>query len=143
MYQEVWRYDPTLDTWLQMEDYPFTARRWAAKAKIGERCYVGLGTNGTNFNDFWEFSAVANVDEFEIEDFQAYPTLAESHIKFVSTSMKDFEIIVYNMSGELLARSTTTNGTVLVERNHLSSGVYIYHVIKNGEVLLSDRFIFK
>lgn len=143
MYQEVWRYDPVLDTWTQMEDYPFTSRRWAVKAKIGERCYMGLGTNGTNFNDFWEFNAVANVDEFEIKDFKAYPTLAESHINFISTSSNDFTINVYNMMGEKISNLTAVDGSVSLEKNNLSSGAYIYHVIKNGEVLLSDRFVFK
>ena len=143
MYQEVWRYDPTADTWVQMEDYPFTSRRWAVKAKIGERCYMGLGTNGTNFNDFWEFNAVASVDEFASADFKAYPTLAESHINFVSTSSNDFNIEVYSMLGEKISTLIAVNGSARLEKNNLSSGAYIYHVIKNGEVLLSDRFVFK
>lgn len=143
MYQEVWRYDPTIDTWTQLEDYPFTPRRWSVKAKIGERCYLGLGTSGTNFNDFWEFSQFADLNEFEIDAFQAYPTLAESHINFVSTSSNDFIIAVYSLLGEKISTLTAVNGSARLEKNNLSSGAYIYHVIKNGEVLLSDRFVFK
>lgn len=142
MYQEVWRYDPTNDTWLQMEDYPFSARRWAVKAKIGEQCYVGLGTNGTNFNDFWQFSSTADLGEFEIEDFQAFPTLALSQVNFVSSGMNDFEIAIYNASGEGISTTVALNGVARFERNNLPAGSYIYHVIRHGEVLHSDRFVF-
>jgi N-acetylneuraminic acid mutarotase len=142
MYQEVWRYDPINDSWLQMEDYPFNARRWAVKAKIGEKCFMGLGTNGTNFNDFWEFNAVAGIDEFDSEAFQAFPTLAISHVNFVSSKMNDFEIVVFDASGKRMTSTNAINGAARLERNNLISGTYIYHVVQQGEVLHSDRFVF-
>lgn len=142
MYQEVWQYTPATDSWFQMEDYPFSARRWAVRAKVGEKCFVGLGTNGTNFHDFWEFNASADLNEFKLEDFQAFPTLAESHINFVSSSMNDFEITILNMSGELIATVNAINGEARFERDNLPSGVYVYRVTRNGQVLHSDRFIF-
>lgn len=49
---EVWRYDATNDTWLQMQDFPGSTRRWAVICMIGQKVFYGLGTNGTNFNDF-------------------------------------------------------------------------------------------
>jgi N-acetylneuraminic acid mutarotase len=143
MYQEVWRYDPAVDTWAQMEDYPFTARRWTVKAKVGEKCYMGLGTNGTNFSDFWEFSQFADLNEFEIEDFQAYPTLADDHVNFVSENINDFEILVFSTLGEKVSSISAVNGTARLEKNNISSGTYIYHVVRNGEILHSERFVFR
>lgn len=143
MYPEVWRYDPNNDLWEQMPDYPFSKRRWAVKAKIGERCYIGLGTNGTNFNDFWEFDQFSGIDDFEIEKFKAFPTLANDYVNFISESINDFDIVVFNAQGAKVSTITAVNGTARLEKNNLSSGVYIYHVVRNDEVLHSDRFVFR
>jgi N-acetylneuraminic acid mutarotase len=144
MYQEVWRYDPNNDTWSQLGDYPFNARRWAVKAKVGERCYLGLGTNGTNFNDFWEFDHLAaGIEDFNLENFTAYPTLANDHVNFVSKDMNDFEIVAFNILGEKVSTVIAVNGTARLEKNTISAGTYIYHVVQNGEVLYSNRFVFR
>lgn len=142
MYREVWRYDATLDTWTQMQDYPFTTRRWCVKAKIGERCYMGLGTNGTNFNDFWEFDQFADIEKFTIDGFKAFPTLADDHVNFVSEYINDFEIVVLNIMGQTIATIKAENGTSRLEKNTIPSGMYIYNVVQDGAVLHSDRFIF-
>ncbi len=143
MYPEVWRYDPNLDLWEQLPDYPFNKRRWAVKAKIGERCYMGLGTNGTNFGDFWEFDQFASTEEFSISNFKAYPTLAQDHINFESENFPNYEILVYNMMGQQVGAELALDGTVRFERNQLKSGTYLYYVTRHGEVLHSDRFVFQ
>jgi len=143
MYSEVWRYDPSNDLWEQLPDYPFTKRRWAVKAKLGERCYIGLGTNGTNFSDFWEFDQFASIEEFKVDAFKAFPTLANDHVNFVSENISDFEIVVFNTLGVRVSTITAVNGTARLERNIISSGTYIYHVVRNGEILHSERFVFR
>ena len=143
MYSEVWQFDPTNDAWVQMPDYPFSARRWAVKAKIGERCYIGMGTNGTNFGDFWEFDALAGVEEFTAENFKAFPSLADEHVNFVSENINEYEIGVYNLQGKNVSTISATNGSARLERNGLASGTYIYRVTMNGKVAHSDRFVFK
>lgn len=143
MYPEVWRYDPNNDFWAQLPDYPFAKRRWAVKAKIGERCYIGMGTNGTNFNDFWEFDQFAALDEFKIDDFKAFPTLADDHINFVCETISDFKIVVFNSMGVKVSTIKSVNGTARLERNSIASGTYIYHVVRDGESLHSERFIFR
>ena len=50
---EVWRYDSTNDSWLQLQGFPRSTRRRATAVNVSERVYYGLGTN---FNDFWEFN---------------------------------------------------------------------------------------
>jgi N-acetylneuraminic acid mutarotase len=143
MYSEVWRYDPNNDIWAQMPDYPFTNRRWSVKAKVGERCYMGLGTNGTNFNDFWEFDQLAGNEEFRVEGFKAFPTLADNHVNFFSENINEFQIVVFNTLGTKVSTITAVNGTARLEKNTISSGTYIYHVVRNGEVLHSERFVFR
>ncbi|PWL27649.1 MAG: hypothetical protein DCO96_10100 [Fluviicola sp. XM-24bin1] len=143
MYPEVWRYNPNLDLWEQLPDYPFNKRRWAVKAKIGDRCYMGLGTNGTNFGDFWEFDQFASADEFTIDKFKAYPSPAVDHISFQSETVQHFEIVVFDMTGKQVGQKSTENGTVRFERNGLQSGTYVYQVLRYGKMILSERVVFE
>jgi len=142
MYPEVWRYNPSLDLWEELPDYPFAKRRWAVKAKIGDRCYMGLGTNGTNFGDFWEFDQFASAEEFSIEQFKAYPSPAIDYINFKSEVLQHFEIVMYDMTGQQVGRAATENGEMKFNRNGLPSGTYLYQVVRHGNVLHSDKVVF-
>ncbi|MCR9174363.1 MAG: T9SS type A sorting domain-containing protein [bacterium] len=142
MYPEVWRYNPIFDLWEQLPDYPFAKRRWAVKAKIGDRCYMGLGTNGTNFGDFWEFDQFASAEEFDLDQFKAYPSPAVDHIQFETEALQQFEVVLFDLSGSQVGRVTTENGAIKFNRNGLPSGTYIYQVQRHGNVLHSDRVVF-
>jgi N-acetylneuraminic acid mutarotase len=53
---DMWEYDPDLDTWAQLSDFPSTARYNSVGFAIGSKGYVGTGYDGDNYNsDFWEF----------------------------------------------------------------------------------------
>jgi hypothetical protein len=56
--KDLWEYDPVIDQWTQLEDFPGGERRYAAGFSIGDKGYVGTGwsINGDNLNDFWEFT---------------------------------------------------------------------------------------
>jgi hypothetical protein len=56
---DFWEYDPgapgSLGTWIQKANFGGTARTNAVGFSIGNKGYVGTGSNGGNTNDFWEF----------------------------------------------------------------------------------------
>lgn len=139
---EVWRYDPSNDTWLQTEDFPGTTRRWAITAKIQDRVFYGLGTNGTNFNDFWEFNSVADIEEFDANSFLAYPSPAIDQIDFTSKDLQNFDIELFDLLGKSVGSSVSINGTARINRDKLTGGIYVYHVIHDGKSIHSDRVIF-
>lgn len=139
---EVWRYDPSADSWLQMEDFPGTIRRWTTAVNVNDRVYYGLGTNGTNFNDFWEFNSVADIYELDGSTFKAYPVPAVDLVKFSSEKYENFEIIVFDLNGKPVASSFAENGKASIERNFIPSGTYIYHVLIEGKQIHSDRLVF-
>lgn len=76
---EVWRYHPSTETWEQMHEFPGTARRWAVLVNLHEHIYYGLGTNGTNFNDWWEYQPTLSLEEEEMT-FDIYPNPAAENI---------------------------------------------------------------
>lgn len=77
---EVWEYNPLIDTWSQLEDFPGTSRRYSTGISMGDKCFLGTGTNGTNFNDFWEFDALASLNEKENTKIKVYPNPTNDYI---------------------------------------------------------------
>jgi hypothetical protein len=104
---------------------------------------MGLGTNGTNFADFWEFDQYTGTEEFSMDNFKAYPTAAVDHINFESQNLQNFEILIYNTMGQQVGAEMALDGKVRFERNQLPAGTYIYKVTRHSEVLHSDRFVFQ
>lgn len=77
---EVWEYDPITDSWLQMEDFPGASRRYSTGITLKNQCFLGNGTNGTNFNDFWEFDKYAGSDELEGDLFKVFPNPCSDYL---------------------------------------------------------------
>ena len=140
--KNVWRYDPVTDSWTQLGDFPGSTRRWALIMNINDHVYYGLGTNGTNFNDFWEFNSIAESNEIMASTFNVYPTLADEHINFSSEENQEFNVSIYNLNGELIKSISTENGEIKFSRSYLSSGTYIYHISVKDQVIKTDKFVF-
>lgn len=141
---EVWEYIPETNQWNQLEEFPGTSRRFACGITMGNRCYLGTGTNGTNFNDFWEFDAIAGLEEtFDKNQFTCYPNPASSEIHFKSDNLNEFEICLFNNLGQRIQSNYTTIGQVDMNLEELPSGLYLYQVIEKGTVKHSDKLIVK
>lgn len=58
---DFWRYDPQIDTWVQMAKFPGLPRSNAVGFSLNGKGYIGTGIGGTDINnplplgDFWEF----------------------------------------------------------------------------------------
>ena len=61
---DLWEYDPTLDTWTQMANFPAPGRSLAAGFVIGTKGYMGTGNSivggNHNTNDFFEWDQTNN-----------------------------------------------------------------------------------
>ena len=122
---EVCEYDPTTDSWVLLEDFPGTNRRFATGFTIGNRSYFGLGTNGTNFNDWWEFTGVIGMDETDLEsDFSLYPNPATNYVKIKNDKAQEFSAILMNSTGQVIQTASTSSGELKMERNQLPAGNY-------------------
>ena len=55
--QDFWEYDPASNTWTQKANFAGGVRTRAVSFSIGNKGYVGAGSNGDGFQqDFWEFT---------------------------------------------------------------------------------------
>lgn len=55
--KEVWKFDESLNNWIQLEDFPGEPRQSAVTFTIENKAYygTGFGKNGQLLKDFWEF----------------------------------------------------------------------------------------
>jgi len=58
---DFWQYDPTSNTWSQKSNFPGGVRGYAISFVVGQKGYVGTGTNGVySKNDLWEYDPSTN-----------------------------------------------------------------------------------
>lgn len=143
---ELWEFNPATNGWTQLPDFPGTARRFCSAFSIGDRSYLGIGTNGTNFNDFWEFNSTqisAELNDLS-EDFQFSigPNPSIDFVRFSSEELSDFTVRIYNLAGQEITSIEAINASCILDRNGLPAGTYICKVIKDDRTLHTQRFIF-
>ncbi|MBO9702606.1 MAG: T9SS type A sorting domain-containing protein [Sporocytophaga sp.] len=54
--KDFYEYDPVTNQWTQKADFAGEARQAAVGFAIGDKGYIGTGTNGNPLNDFWEYN---------------------------------------------------------------------------------------
>ena len=63
---DLWQYDPVMDTWAQMASLPGSVRRDAIAFSIGTKGYLGTGIDsseaqsGNTLADFYEYNPTTN-----------------------------------------------------------------------------------
>lgn len=58
---DFWQYDPASNSWTQKANVPGGKRGYAVAFVVGQKGYVGTGTDGTFYkNDFWEYDPAGN-----------------------------------------------------------------------------------
>lgn len=146
VHSEVWEFNPALNSWTQLPDFPGSARRFCSAFSINDRSYFGIGTNGTNFNDFWEFNAdliYADIHPLENDIQLSYgPNPAIDQIHFSSEKLSDYNIRIYSTTGQLVTTLESVNSKCELQRNGLPSGTYYFEVIQDNKILFNQRFIF-
>lgn len=66
VHNDLWKYDPILDSWTQVANLPGSARRNAVAFSIGSFGYIGTGMShnqssfGTTLSDFWKYDPSSN-----------------------------------------------------------------------------------
>jgi N-acetylneuraminic acid mutarotase len=132
---EVWEFDQASNTWNLLEEFPGTSRRFGSSFQIGDRCYVGLGTNGTNFNDLWEFQRFWNVHEENTDLIAIGPNPADNYFQVSSTNKDEFSLVIYDINGRNILQHTSFLGNCFVESSQLNPGQYYLRVhFKNGRM---------
>lgn len=145
---ECWEYNPANNSWAQLTDFPGVSRRFGVAFNINNKGYFGLGTNGTNMNDFWEFNpaleglSLNNNDDFSIN---VYPNPSNDIIYFENENfvMGESKLLIYSYAGLLIKEFEITATTLEITKNEFQRGIYFYKLINNNDVFTTGKFIFK
>ncbi len=144
--KQIWEFDPATNDWTQQPDFIGTSRRFSVSFSIGNKGYIGTGTNGTNFNDFWEYNRVLSVPNTKTLPFKivSYPNPSVNSINFKITGQDtptNYRLKIYTIDGQLIL-DQIVNGTVFSHaRTFETSGLYFYEIISD-EHTLKGNFIF-
>ncbi len=137
-YRDVWEYEPATDVWKQIDNFPGAKRRFMNSFVIGNTAYCGIGTNGTNFNDFWSFTGTVGLDEeLKLKVF-AYPNPTTGTFRFSGLENKIVVLEIYSLSGVLVYRNSL-QGNDNINVSELEQGTYLYTVIIDNQPAKSGK----
>ena len=141
---QVWRYDPLQNNWELLEEFPGSSRRFGSSFSIGDRSFVGIGTNGTNFNDFWEYDAdlYLNTDYLDIAQVTVYPNPAVEEVNIRLDAVNEFEATLIDMNGKIWKTVNTQSGNCKILRENLPAGTYMIKISVAGNLLGTKTLIF-
>jgi N-acetylneuraminic acid mutarotase len=145
-YKDFWEYDPAMDLWTRLEDFPGTARRYMSATTLNGFAYVGLGTNGTNFKDFWRWDLALSIVEKNLDNIEVntYPNPATDYVnisvdKFPDVSIENLTVRVHSLVGQEIYQHNLALGENRIETNAWESGWYVYTLYYNDSPINSGK----
>lgn len=120
--EEVWSFNPANNSWTREADLPGSSRRFFASFSIAEKGYIGLGTNGINLNDVWEYdpSQTLNTADNKPIDISLYPNPCSKELK-INGIYDQLEYSIYSYTGEKVLGGETSGR---IDVDHLPQGTY-------------------
>lgn len=89
-----------------------------------------------NYNDVSVKEKSKNAIELSV-----FPNPASNFINFTTLSTEAVKILVFDVTGKIIASELMETGKAKMNTGSLTSGVYLYHVIgKNNQVLTTGKF---
>ena len=148
-YADMWELDPATDLWTQIDDFEGTSRRYLSATTVNGYAYAGLGTNGTNFKDFWKWDATLSLLDRNIDNISvsAFPNPATETLNVdvdwaEGVPMEKMELVLTSITGQVVYSESLNANLNTIDVTQLNSGIYIYSIqyedrtVKNGRVII-------
>ncbi len=145
---DMWEYNVTTNTWTQIADFDGTARRYLCATSLHNTvAYVGLGTNGTNFKDFWAYDYNLALLENDLDkiSFTIGPNPATDHITIRVNGLSDelteeVQIKVLSLNGKEVYSDVIEDDQITIHTMFLEKGLYLYSLVYKDYFLKSGKF---
>ncbi len=142
---QVWSFHPATNSWKQEIEFPGSSRRFPVAFAIHDRGYIGTGTNGINFNDFWQFNPTDNsigLAENRI-DVKVYPNpvVDEIHIERLGLPFEQLELTIFDVNGKLLLKEDLLYFQQNIDVTALKTGTYILKIGNAKQILHQEKIL--
>ena len=121
---QVYRYDKSNDSWVQLQDFPAVGRGYSYGLAVGDKAYMGLGStsSGQYPNDWWEYDM--NNDSWEQK--ANFPSDGRNHPAMIEVNNKIYMGCGSNDNGNLgdwweydiLSDSWTQKASIIGNNRH-------------------------
>lgn len=149
-FKDVWEYEPSTDTWIQLPDFDGTARRYLSCVTHNGVAYAGLGTSGTNFNDFWLFDQTLSILERNLDDIsvRTFPNPSTNYVKFEikgleNISLENIMVSIQSVTGKIVFSESVESNIKTVQTSHYAKEMYIYTISYKDRVLKTGKLMIK
>ncbi len=142
---QVWSFHPATNSWKQEIEFPGSSRRFPVAFAIHDRGYIGTGTNGINFNDFWQFNPTDNsigLAENRI-DVKVYPNpvVDEIHIERLGLPFEQLELTIFDVNGKLLLKEDLLYFQQNIDVTAMKPGTYILKIGNAKQILHQEKIL--
>ncbi len=123
---QVWAYNPGVNQWIAVEEFKGTSRRFPVAFAIDNKGYFGTGTNGANFNDFWQYNpSINSLEESPLELISFYPNPATEDITFQKlTGSSVNRVFITNNLGQHIRQIALSKELEQVSVFDFPAGIY-------------------
>lgn len=143
---EVWEFNPATNTWTQFDEFLGSTRRFQVAFSIFNKGYMGTGTNGINFNDFWEFDPSFNYLSTESisKSFEAcniYPNPVHSELNFSNLPdnlLEKSDVVLYDALGKEVMTSKLSNK---ISCSFIDPGYYTLSIRYSNKLIKQVKLI--
>jgi hypothetical protein len=142
---QVWSFHPATNSWKQEIEFAGSSRRFPVAFAIHDRGYIGTGTNGINFNDFWQFNPTDNsigIAE-DVMDVKVYPNpvVDAVHVQCLGLPFDQLELTIFDMNGKLLLKEDLLYFQQGIDVTELKTGTYILKISNSSQILHQQKLL--
>ena len=81
---------------------------------------------------------LSSVNDLASSDIGIFPNPTSDFLEISTKFDNDLTIALFDLTGRKLVQQTRTNH---LDLSHLENGIYIIHILKNGDLILSDKVL--
>ncbi len=144
-FDDMYSYNPTTDAWTAVVPFAGIPRHLLASFVLNNHLYCGTGTSGTNFNDFWEYGTISEVNELTkskiLVSVFPNPATTEVTISITNNNVTKAKLNVYDALQNLVLQEDNLKGNLFhVNCSGLKSGNYFFNIVDEKHKVISGQF---
>lgn len=146
-YSDFYTFNPLTNLWDTIDEFSGIARRYMVGTGVGSHAFAGWGTNGTNYNDWWEYGYMSGVDDNSVAEMICFPNpatdfLTLKNIQRSRPACRQGRIKIQGMQGQLLkSLDTGSRNEIQVAIHDLAKGIYFITVESSGGKIQTIKFV--